>query len=59
MHVEDEGKFTSTLTDSIEGGLQSKDENEILTDHKPYHSDGAKNVESNGATYNGMKIDVR
>ena len=57
MHVEDEGKFTSTLTDSIEN--TSKHENTILTDQKPYHSDGAKNVESNGATYNGMKIDVR
>ena len=59
MHVEDEGKFTSTLTDSIEGGLQSNHENEISTDQKPYHSDGAKKVESSGATYNGMNIDVR
>ena len=59
LHVEDEGKFTSTLTDSIEGGLQSKNKNEISTDQKPYHSQGVKRVKSNGATYTGMNIDVR
>ena len=59
LHVEDEAKFTSTLTDSIEGGLQSKHEIEISTDHKLYHSERAKKVESNGTIHTGMNIHVR
>ena len=59
LHVEEEGKFTSTLTDSIEGGMQSKHENDNSIDQKSYHSDREKNVESDGTICNGMNIDVR